>query len=90
MAAFVDRLRAKLIGLGYHLGPFRLHVTLARVPAGSIGLDALLHRIDSVAVPQISSPLTKADYRKRRWWSISGTTIDTRASAPCSGYRSQD
>ena len=62
-AAFVDRLRAKLIGLGYHLGPFRLHVTLARVPAGSIGLDALLHRIDSVAVPQISSPLTKADYR---------------------------
>ena len=62
-AAFVDRLRAKLIGLGYHLGPFRLHVTLARVPAGSIGLDALRHRIGRVAVPWISLTLTKADYR---------------------------
>ena len=62
-AAFVDRLRAKLIGLDYHLGPFQLHVTLARVPAGSIGLDALRHRIGRVAAPQISSTLMKADYR---------------------------
>ena len=62
-AAFVDRLRSKLIGLGYYLGPFRLHVTLARVPAASIDLDALRHRIGRVAAPRISSTLTKADYR---------------------------
>ena len=62
-AAFVDRLRAKLIGLGYHLGPFQLHVTLARVPAGSVDLDALRRRISHVAVPRIPSTLTKADYR---------------------------
>lgn len=69
-AAFVDRLRAKLIGLGYHLGPFQLHVTLARVPAGSIGLDDLRRHIGSVDAPQISSTLTKADfrfYREFKW-----------------------
>ena len=69
-AAFVDRLRAKLIGLGYHLGPFRLHVTLARVPAGSIGLDDLRRRIGRVNAPPLSSTLTKADfrfYREFKW-----------------------
>ena len=62
-AAFVDRLRAKLIGLGYHLGPFQLHVTLARVPAGSIGLEDLRRRIGRVDAPELSSTLAKADYR---------------------------
>ena len=62
-AAFVDRLRANLIGLGCHLGPFQLHVTLARVPAGSIGLDDLRRRIGRVDAPELSSTLTKADYR---------------------------
>ena len=62
-AEFVDRLRVKLIGLGYHLGPFQLHVTLARVQAESIGLDDLRRRIGRVAAPRISSTLTKADYR---------------------------
>ena len=62
-AAFVDRLRAKLIGLGYHPGPFRLHVTLARVPAGSIGLEDLRRRIGRIDVPKMSLTLTNADYR---------------------------
>ena len=62
-AAFVDRLQAKLIGLGYHLGPFRLHVTLARVPAGSIGLEDLRRRIGRIDVPTFSLTLTNADYR---------------------------
>ncbi len=62
-AAFVDRLRAKLIGLGYHLGQFRLHVTLARVPAGSIGLEDLRRRIGRIDVPTFSLTLTNADYR---------------------------
>ena len=62
-AEFVDRLRAKLIGLGYHLGPFQLHVTLVRVPAGSIDLDAIRQRIGRVDVPKMPSTLSKADYR---------------------------
>ena len=61
--ALIDLLQAKLIGLGYHLGPFQLHVTLARVPAGSIALEVLRGRIGRVAVPQIHSTLAKADYR---------------------------
>lgn len=76
-AAFVDRMRARLIGLGYHLGPFQLHVTLARVPVGSIDLDALRHRIGRVAAPQISSTLTKADYRFYREfkWAVREWTL---------------
>ena len=76
-AAFVDRLRAKLIGLGCHLGPFQLHVTLARVPAGSIDLDTLRCHIGRVAAPQISSTLTKADYRFYREfkWAVREWTL---------------
>lgn len=76
-AAFVDRLRAKLIGLGYHPGPFQLHVTLSRVPAGSIDLDALRHSIGRVAAPQISSTLMKADYRFYREfkWAVREWTL---------------
>lgn len=63
--AFIDRLRPKLIGLGYHLGPFQLHVTLARVPIKSIGLEALRARLARIDVPKMSLTLTKADYRFR-------------------------
>ncbi len=35
-AAFVDRVRTRLSEAGYDLGPYRLHVTLARVPIKSI------------------------------------------------------
>ena len=76
-AAFVDRLRAKLIGLGCHLGPFQLHVTLARVPAGSIGLEDLRRRIGRVDAPELSSTLAKADYRFYREfkWAVREWTL---------------
>lgn len=62
-AAFVDRVRMKLTGAGYQLGPYKMHVTLARVPAGSIDLNTLRARICTVDVPKISSTLSMADYR---------------------------
>ena len=78
-AAFVDRLRAKLIALGYHLGPFQLHVTLARVPAGSIDLEELRARLVRIDVPKMSLALTKADYRFYREfkWAVREWTLST-------------
>jgi len=64
-AAFVDRVRTRLSEAGYDLGPYRLHVTLARVPRKSIGLEALRARLARIAVPPMSLTLTKADYRFR-------------------------
>lgn len=61
--AFVDRIRTRLSSAGYHLGPYRLHVTLARVPIKYIGLEALRARLARIAVPPMSLTLTKADYR---------------------------
>lgn len=61
--AFVDRIRTRLSSAGYHLGPYRLHVTLARVPIEYIGVDALQARLARIAVPPMSLTLTKADYR---------------------------
>lgn len=61
--AFVDRIRTRLSSAGYHLGSYRLHVTLARVPIKNIGLEALQARLARIAVPPMSLTLTKADYR---------------------------
>ena len=76
-AAFVDRQRAKLIGLGYHLGPFQLHVTLARVPAGSIDLEELRAGLVRIDVPKMSLALTKVDYRFYREfkWAVREWTL---------------
>lgn len=63
--AFVDRVRSRLSSAGYHLGSYRLHVTLARVPVECIGLEALQARLARIAVPPMSLTLTKADYRFR-------------------------
>jgi hypothetical protein len=60
---FVDRIRARLSSAGYHLGPYRLHVTLARVPSACIGLEELQARLARIDVPKMSLTLTKADYR---------------------------
>ena len=60
---FVDRIRARLSNAGYHLGSYRLHVTLARVPIKSIGLDVLQARLARIDVPKMPLTLTKADYR---------------------------
>ena len=61
--AFVDRVRARLSSAGYHLGPYRLHVTLARVPLECIGLEALQARLARIDVPKMPRTLTRADYR---------------------------
>ena len=60
---FVNRIRARLSSAGYHLGPYRLHVTLARVPLAIIGLEELRARLARIDVPKMSLTLTKADYR---------------------------
>lgn len=59
----IDKIRANLEAHGYCLGPYRFHVTLAEIPAGSIGLKELQSRVGSVSVPTFSLTLTKADYR---------------------------
>ena len=61
--AFVNRVRSRLSSAGYHLGPYRLHVTLARVSIKSIGLEALRTRLARIDVPKMSLTLAKADYR---------------------------
>ena len=61
--AFVDRVRARLSSAGYHLGPYRLHVTLARVPLAIIGMEELRARLARIDVPKMPSTLSKADYR---------------------------
>ena len=80
--AFVDRIRARLSDAGYQLGPYRLHVTLARVPAGSIGLDALRARLARVDVPKMPSTLTKADYRffQEYDWAVQEWTLPVDSS----------
>ena len=44
--AFVDRIRTRLSSAGYHLGPYRLHVTLARVPIKYIGVYRFFQEYD--------------------------------------------
>lgn len=61
--ALIDRIRTRLKGSGYDLGPYRMHVTLARIPAGSIDLEELRHRISRIIIPRMAMSLTKADYR---------------------------
>lgn len=75
--AFVDRIRARLSSAGYHLGSYRLHVTLARVPLECIGLEALQARLARIDVPKMPLTLTKADYRFYREfkWAVREWTL---------------
>lgn len=74
---FVNRIRARLSSAGYHLGPYRLHVTLARVPSAIIGLEELRARLARIDVPKMSLTLTKADYRFYREfkWAVREWTL---------------
>ena len=74
---FVNRIRARLSSAGYHLGPYRLHVTLARVPLAIIGLKELRARLARIDVPKMSLTLTKADYRFYREfkWAVREWTL---------------
>ena len=61
--ALVDRIRTKLKGCGYDLGPYKMHVTLARIPTKSIDLEDLRYRISRIIIPGLRMSLIKADYR---------------------------
>ena len=61
--ALVDKIRSTLKHRGYRLGPYQLHVTLARIPSGSIDLESLRERIAEVDIPAFSLTLATADYR---------------------------
>lgn len=63
LETLVGKVRERLEESGYRLGPFRLHVTLARIPSGSIGLEALRRRLQGVGAPDLTRALKKADYR---------------------------
>jgi 2'-5' RNA ligase len=80
-ADLIDRVRSKLSAAGYHLGPYQLHVTLARVPAGSIDLESLRALIAPVDVPMAPLTLTKADYRfyQEYKWAVREWTLPAKA-----------
>ena len=61
--ALIDRVRRRLKGCGYRLGPYQMHVTLARIPASSIDLEELRERIADVDIPAFLLTLNTADYR---------------------------
>ena len=78
-ADYIDRVRTELTAAGYNLGPYKMHVTRARVPTSSIDLESLRAMIARVDVPMIPWTLAKADYRfyrefkhSVREWALSG------------------
>lgn len=58
----VKRVRTALETSGYHLGPYKLHVTLARIPVSEISLQALKETLSTISLPIINSTLTSASY----------------------------
>ena len=67
----IDSIREELKAVGCRIdSPFRLHVTLGRVPDRRIKLNMLQNRVESVALDAFSLTLDKVDYRKYK-----GTTI---------------
>lgn len=57
-----DRVRARLADEGYKLGPYKLHVTLARVKTDKIDLQTLQNRICPISIPPITRTLKDASY----------------------------
>ena len=57
-----ERVRTRLAREGFKLGPFKLHVTLARVNTDKIDLQTLQNRICPVSVPPITRTLKDASY----------------------------
>lgn len=61
----IDSIREDLKAAGCRIdSPFRLHVTLGRVPNRRIKLNMLQNRVESVALDAFSLTLDKVDYRK--------------------------
>lgn len=66
LTLIIDKIRMELTNHGYRLGSYRLHVTLADIPEGSIDLESLQARVGRVSVPTFTLTLAKADYRFHR------------------------
>ena len=67
----IDSIREELKAVGCRIdSPFRLHVTLGRVPDRRIKLNMLQNRVETVALDAFSLTLDKVDYREYK-----GTTI---------------
>lgn len=62
---FVESLRKEACRLGIGMEPFRLHVTLARVPVDVISLEELKKIIGGINVREFTLPLTTLEYRYR-------------------------
>ena len=69
METLVGKVRERLEESGYRLGPYQLHVTLARIPSENIGPEALRRRLQGVEAPDLTRALKKADYRFYREFS---------------------
>ncbi len=63
LSAIVNKVRTELGNHGYHLGPYRLHVTLTRIKTDNIDLKTLQDIISEVEIQPFSLTLTHADYR---------------------------
>lgn len=59
----VNKVRTKLTEHGYHLGPYRLHVTLSRIKTNDIDLKPLQDIIGTVKIQPFTLSLSRADYR---------------------------
>ena len=72
----IDSIREELKAVGCRIdSPFRLHVTLGRVPDRRIKLNMLQNRVESVALDAFSLTLDKVDYREFRGKAIYETKI---------------
>lgn len=61
----IDSIREELKAAGCRIdSPFRLHVTLGRVPDRRIKLKMLQNRVETVALDAFSLTLDKVDYRE--------------------------
>ena len=63
LSDLVYKVRERLEDCGYHLGPYQLHVTLARIPSKSIKLETLRRRLQGIDAPVLPKVLKRADYR---------------------------
>lgn len=72
----INSIREELKAIGCRIdSPFRLHVTLGRVPDKRIKLIMLQNRVESVALSAFSLTLDKVDYRVFRGKTIYETNI---------------
>jgi 2'-5' RNA ligase len=63
LKAFINNIREELKRQGCNISqPFRLHITLGKVPTNRIALDDLVQAVSSVYLPTFQLPLEKLLY----------------------------